>query len=251
MEIKRERTYIFGMGVDTYTRQEVIDKCMGFVYDNKRDCKMIVTPNPEMAMLAREKKSFLDIMNNADLVLCDGVGIYLAAKLNKIKIPERVQGCNLCFSLFEIIKDKPVSVYLLGAKPGIALNAKKMLAEQYKGINITGARDGYFKDDEDDKIIEEINRLKPDILMVGLGFPRQEEWLYRYKNKLNVNVAIAVGGSIDIMAGNVKRAPQIFQKTGMEWFYRLVSQPSRFVRMLKLPQFVIVFLMSKIFRSAD
>jgi len=121
------------------------------------------------------------------------------------------------------------------------------MEEKFQGLNICGVRDGFFSADEEDGIVAEINELRPDVILVGLGSPKQEKWVDKYRERLDVNLAIGCGGTIDIMAGTVKRAPMIFRRLGLEWFYRLISQPSRLFRMLVLPKFVLVVIVERVF----
>lgn len=237
------RTKILNINFDTYTRAEALNKLLEFI--NTDTNHIVVTPNPEMVMVSRKDKEFEKVLLEADLVVPDGIGIVLASKLNKVKITERVAGCDLFLSLFDKIKDTENTVYLLGAGRGVAERAKINMEKQYKGLKIVGVHDGYFDKNEEQKIIEEIQRLKPDVLLVGLGMAKQEKWIYNHKN-LNVKISAGVGGSIDVMAGEVKRAPDIFIKFGLEWLYRLLCQPKRIFRMMSLPLFVLVVIKEKI-----
>ncbi|HHY13222.1 MAG TPA: WecB/TagA/CpsF family glycosyltransferase, partial [Thermoanaerobacterales bacterium] len=149
-----------------------------------------------------------------------------------------------------ILKESPgkkYRIYLLGSKPGIAKLASAKIKEKYPGIKIEGYHHGYFSIDDEEKIIKDINYKKPDFLFVGLGAPRQEKWIFENLEHLDVKVCMGIGGSIDIFAGKVKRAPLIFQKLGLEWFYRLIKEPRRIGRMLALPHFVlkVLFLRDK------
>ncbi|MCL2565897.1 MAG: WecB/TagA/CpsF family glycosyltransferase [Defluviitaleaceae bacterium] len=244
------KTDILGIGIDTKNRGEVLDEVIGYIKANERKCKLIATPNPEMIMLAGTDPEFAQVLNHADLVIPDGVGVVWASKYSKIKLLETVTGCDLCFSVFDNIRGMDgAKVYILGAKPGVALLAKEKMEDKYPGLNICGVRDGFFKPEEDGAIVAEINALKPDMLLVGRGMGKQEKWIYKYKDNLDVNFAIGCGGAIDVMAGTAKRAPKIFRKLGLEWFYRLLMQPSRFFRMLVLPKFVVSVIFDKFFRK--
>ena len=243
------RIDILGVGIDTLTRKETLEEVLGYIRNDERNCKFIATPNPEMIMRACEDEEFSGILNSADLVLPDGVGVVLASKLGETRIRETVPGCDLCFNVFDQMKDMPeTKAYLLGAAPGVAELARGNMQAQFPGLTICGVHNGFFKEGEEDAIIEQINDLRPDVLLVGLGFPRQEKWIYKNKEKLDVNFAIACGGTIDVMAGVVKRAPMIFRKMGLEWFYRLIKQPSRFLRMLVLPKFALVVIRNRFFK---
>ena len=239
------RTEILGIGIDVLNRKQALGKALGFIKRNERECKIVITPNPEVVMLAKKDPELAEIIDKADMVIPDGVGVVWASKYSKHRLEENVPGCDLCYSLLEAAAGDGYRAYILGAKPGVAEQAKTNMEKKYPGLNICGVHDGYFNAGNEQKIIDEINAFKPDILLAGLGVPRQEKWLHEHKGNLNVNIAVACGGSIDVMAGTVKRAPLVFQKLGLEWFYRLISQPSRFFRMLELPKFVFAVLLNK------
>jgi len=214
------------------TPETALDTLLGFLQTNQNH--MVVTPNPEAVMLAQRNRAFLQILQNADMVLADGIGILIAAKWRKIAIPARVPGCDITIKLLKAAEGH--SCYLLGAAPGVADAARNHLQQQ--GINVIGARDGYFDEAIEKIILAEIQALKPDILLVGMGMPRQEEWAAAYLHTLPCKITLCIGGTIDIMAGNVRRAPKIMRRLGLEWLYRLISDPSRMRRMLDLPRFV-------------
>lgn len=208
---------------------------------NERKKTVIYTPNPEMVMAAQKDKEFMEVLNSADLLIPDGVGIVKASKLYHNPINERVAGCDLIEEIFAKIKTSVNTVYLLGGAEGVAEKAKQKMQRRYRGLAITGTHHGYFKDGspEEREIIDEINMLNPEVLLVGLGFPRQEKWIARHRDELNSIIIMGVGGSFDILSGNTKRAPEFYRNHGLEWFYRLITQPSRFKRMLVLPVFMI------------
>lgn len=144
------------------------------------------------------------------------------------------------------------SIYLFGGKPDVAKEACENIEIEYPNIKIAGFSDGYYKDkDEELKIIDKINEVKPDILFVALGAPKQEKWIYEYRKILNTKVAMGVGGSVDVWAGKVKRAPEVFSKLGLEWLYRLIKEPSRIGRMMSLPKFLFKILLSKDFEKEE
>ncbi len=202
---------------------------------------VIYTPNPEIVMAAQKDKEYMEVLKSADLLLPDGIGIVKASKLYHNPIKERVAGYDFVQAVFSKVRTSVNTVYLLGGKEGVAEKAKEKMQRQHRGLSITGAHHGYFKDgsEEEAQVIDEINSLNPEILLVGLGFPRQEKWIARHRDKLNSIIIIAVGGSFDVMSGETKRAPEFYRKHGLEWFYRLITQPSRFKRMLVLPVFMI------------
>lgn len=201
--------------------------------------KIIFTPNPEMIMTAQKDKKFRKAIRFADMVVPDGIGVVWASKYSETKLSERVAGYDLVQTLFRELAYTDKTVYFLGAAPNVANRAANKMRKKYKGLKIIGTHHGYFKPEEETIIIDEIQKLKPDLLLVGLGVPKGEKWLYENRDKINSKVCISVGGSFDGMAGNVKRAPIIFQKYGLEWFYRLIRQPTRIKRMIQLPIFAV------------
>ena len=210
---------------------EALEVLLGFLHSDNNH--LVVTPNPEMVMLSKREEGFLRILQNADLVLADGIGITLAAKLLKLNIPERVPGCDIVIDLMKSAKGH--SCYLLGAAPGVAKQAQENLLKQ--DIKVVGYHDGYFDDDEEKIILEELQALKPDILIVGMGMLRELAWAAKHLCTLPCKMTMCLGGTIDIIAGNVRRAPKIMRRLGLEWLWRLLTNPSRAKRMLDLPRF--------------
>ena len=224
---------ILGTKVNKVTMQEAVNAAMGFLESD--EVNVIYTPNSEIILYASENKEYEDVLNSADLVIPDGIGVVYGSKILGKPLSERVAGFDLVCNMFEEMAKLKKSAFLLGAKPGVAETAAKKLMEKYEGLVICGTHDGYFKEDEG--VINAINEAAPDFLLVCLGFPKQEIWINKNKDKLNAKAVIGAGGCLDVFAGNVMRAPEFYCKHGIEWLYRLVKQPSRFVRMLALPKF--------------
>ena len=218
------------------TYQAALDTLLAFLKTDHNH--LVVTPNPEALMLAKRDESFLHVLQSADLVLPDGIGIMLAAKWQKSPLPARVPGCDITLSLLKAAKNH--TCYILGGAPGVADLAKYNLARQK--INVIGARDGYFNEETEKIIIAEIQKMAPDILIVGMGMPKQEEWSRKYLHILPCKVTLCVGGTIDIMAGTVKRAPKIMRRLGLEWLFRFATNPGRIKRMPDLPKFLLTIL---------
>lgn len=238
---------ILGVKFNNVTHKEAVDILKCFLDDGKKH--PVYTPNPEIVMAARKDPEFMKILNKADLVVPDGIGVVIASKITGCRLKERVAGYDLVQGLFSEIKNKEYTVYFFGGAPGVAADAKEKMEKTHKGIKIIGVSDGYFDKKKEKLIIDDIKNKKPDILLVGLGAPKQEKWIYKHKEELPAKIFIGVGGSFDAMSGKVKRAPKIFISMGLEWFYRLLRQPSRFFRMMKLPVFLLVVLKEKIFRK--
>lgn len=233
----RKKAEILGVPVNVLSKEEAVDEVINLL--DEPDLSSIYTPNPEMIMLAQEDKEFLQILKDADLVLPDGIGLLIASKIKKLGLKERVTGIDTMNSLLEYCGKEEKTIYLLGGKPEVPDLACENIRKKFPGIKIGGFQHGYFTKADESKIIDEINNVNPDILFVCLGAPKQEKWIYEHKDTLGCKVAMGVGGSVDIYAGTAKRAPVIFQKTGMEWFYRLAKEPWRYKRMLSLPKFIL------------
>ena len=205
----------------------------------------VVTPNPEIVWLARRNEALKTAINNAGLVLADGVGITIGARILGTPLRGgRIPGIDFASALLDEISSFGGSVYLFGAKPGVAEEAANNLAQRYPGLKISGTADGYFTDDL--PIIESINAAQPDVLFVCLGSPKQELWMANNLHRLNTKICAGLGGSLDVFAGRVKRAPTFFRKTGLEWFYRLIREPRRITRMAKLPLYILLVMWKRI-----
>jgi N-acetylglucosaminyldiphosphoundecaprenol N-acetyl-beta-D-mannosaminyltransferase len=209
-----------------------------------RTAAYVVTPNPEIVMLSRSDPSLADILNGADLVLPDGIGIIIGSKILGVPLKQRLPGIDFAQTLFSLMAERGMSLFLLGARPGVAAAAAENLARRFEGLNIVGENDGYFTDSG--PVIEKINSLSPDLLLVCLGAPQQERWMKHNAPKLNVGLMAGLGGSLDIFAGIAERAPEKWQRLGLEWLYRLKKDPGRASRMLALPKFVFAVIDQKI-----
>lgn len=241
----RDRVDILGVWIDKANTNSAIEIIKGFIAGN--GAKTVFTPNSEMIMIAKNDVELKNILNSSDLNLGDGIGVVLASRILGCRIPERVTGTDTMMNLFKLGADGSISYYLFGAAPGIVDLAVNNLKEMYPKINIVGTHNGFFDEEEEKNIIQNIKELSPDILFVGLGAPMQEKWIHKNKYNLNVKVCMGIGGSIDIAAGVVKRAPKIFRRLGLEWFYRFAKRPIyRFKRMLKLPQFGVTVLWERV-----
>lgn len=234
MHSERQRINILSVLVDSISMTDALDRLEGFIH--QRSPRLIATANAEMVMLAHENPSFCRTLNSADLVLPDGAGVVWAARRLGASVPERVAGYDLTQRLLQRAAKAGYRIFWLGAAPGVAEEAAARAADRCPGLITVGIRDGYFAMD-DDSVIKEIRQAQPDILLCALGVPKQETWLMQHLDALAVPVSIGVGGTFDVMAGKVKRAPVWMQQSGLEWLYRLLCQPSRFVRMLALPRF--------------
>lgn len=238
-----DRFVIFGVPIDKVTMGKAVDIVENFLMEDR--LHIVATPNAEIVMMAQNDEEYKEILNKTDLNVPDGSGVIFASKIYKEKLPERVAGFDLMMELIKIASLKHYKIYLLGAKADVVKGAYLNLKSRYQGIDIVGFHDGYFSEIDEEEIINDINEKKTDLLFVALGAPKQEKWIYKNRNKLNVKVAIGVGGSFDVIAGKVTRAPEIYRKLGLEWFYRLMKEPWRYKRMMALPKFAMKVLFSK------
>jgi len=209
----------------------------------------VITLNAEIAYQAMHDEDLKGIINSAELVTPDGIGIVWASRVLGYDIRERITGIDLIYELCACALHKDWSVFFLGAAPGIASTAGDALGNIYPGLKIVGSRDGFFKAEETEDVIAAINEANPDLLFVALGAPKQEYWINKNKNRLDNMICIGVGGSFDVIAGKKKRAPDIFVKLNLEWFYRLLMEPARIKRQISLPLFVLRILKEKYFRK--
>lgn len=238
------RINILGVPFDDVSMVDAVETAIKWI-EQRKGC-YVVTPNPEIVMMARENDELKETIENAAYVLPDGIGIIYGAKILGNPLKERVPGIDFASGVMEKLANRNGSVYLLGAKPGVAEKAGENLQRFFPGLIIAGAHDGYFQDDA--LIVEDINRLKPDLLLVCLGFPKQEFWMRDHANSLDVGLMAGLGGSLDVFAGVVQRAPVMWQRLGLEWLYRLLKEPSRLRRMMKLPQFLVCVIKERVKR---
>ena len=235
-----DRINILGVQVDMVTIPEAADKIVEFLSEDKFHA--VYTPNSEIIMEAYRDEAFSEVLNEADLLTADGIGVVYASKYLKKPLKERAAGYDIARLLLQKLNYTDHKLFLFGGKPGVAELAMENMKKDYPQLNIVGTRNGYFGEEDEDEIIAQINESGADILFVCLGAPRQEKWIYKHKDRLKVKVAMGVGGSIDVFAGTVQRAPEFFCKTGLEWFYRLMKEPWRAKRMTDLPKFAVTVL---------
>ena len=224
-----------GVGFDDLTLEEAV--AAGEKLAQGPGFSYVVTPNPEIVDLARADAGYRDLLNGAGLVLPDGIGVVYAAKLLGRPLKGRVPGIDFATGLLDRLAKNGGKLFLLGAKPGVAEQAAARLKAAHPGLVICGVNDGYFKDSA--PVVEKIRAAEADVVFVCLGAPKQEKWMAQYGPETGAHLMAGLGGALDVYAGNVKRAPVLWQKLGMEWAYRLIRQPSRIGRMAKLPLFLV------------
>ena len=223
-----------GVGFDSLTIEEAVARAKSLM--DERRAAYVVTPNPEIVMACRERAETMQAVNGADLVLPDGIGVIYGARILGTPLKSKLPGIDFITALMADMAKEGKSVFLLGAKPGVAKTAAERLKVMHPGLIIAGTHDGYFK--EDAPVVAAVNAAQPDLLLVCLGAPKQELWMQRNQSALRIGLMAGLGGSLDVFAGNVKRAPKAFQKLGLEWLYRLMKEPRRIGRMMKLPKFL-------------
>lgn len=237
-----KKTYVLGVPFDVVTMEQAVARVKAML--SGKGQYFICTPNPEIVMEAQKDQTLMDSLREADMVVPDGIGVVWASKYSEIRLTERVAGYDLTQNLMAELAGEE-SFYFFGGAPGVASAAARKMMKQYPGLKIVGVHNGYFNEKEEKQIIRDIQEKAPSILLVGLGAPKQEKWIYENIRLTGARVAIGVGGSFDVMAGNVKRAPKLFQRLGLEWFYRLITQPTRWKRMMRLPKFALTVLKTK------
>lgn len=225
---------LFGTPIDCVTLSEAVHKIESFM--SARITALVCTPDTTAIVRAQRDRALREIYEQADLVTPDGTGIVWAARLLGAPVRERVSGIDLLERLFS--RGQRLKIFLLGARPGVVEQAARNLSARYHHLRIVGTHHGYFRPDEDERILDLINHTQPDMVLVGLGVPRQELWMRENRAKLTASVLMGVGGCFDVWAGHLKRAPRQWQRLGLEWAYRVLQEPRRLARVSALPVFV-------------
>lgn len=234
---------IYGVPISKMSMDQTVAYLTNVI--EQRQPHQVITANPIMVMAAQDDPAYLSMMQRAELIVPDGTGVVWAAKYVGEPVVERVPGYDLIHELMKVGESKGWKVYLLGASNEVIQAAAEKLRTTYPGIKLVGVRDGYFKDEQDAEVIQDIVDAAPDILLVGRSAANQEPWIGKYKQQIGVPVMMGVGGSFDVLSGKLKRAPVLFQKLRLEWFYRLMQEPWRYKRMLLLPKFALKVMRDK------
>ncbi len=237
-----KKEYILQVGVTVGSERDILDHIFASSAEGKQ--QSIIAINPEKIMKAHEDPELYHILNEAEIAIPDGVGVLIGSKMQDGKVRDRVTGVDMMEKLFAESAQHGESVFLYGASPGVAERAAENLLAKYPETKVAGILDGYVKDEE--QIVRTIHESGASILFVALGSPTQENFIRRNRERLpNVHIFQGVGGSFDVFSGEVERAPELFRKAGMEWFYRLVKEPKRLKRQLQLPKFLLRVLRQK------
>lgn len=238
-----DKVNVLGVKVGKYSIDSAADRIMQYLKDGERR-KSVFTPNSEIIMMGYKDPEFCKLLNRADILTADGIGVVYASRILKNPIETRAAGYDIACEVLAKMAPLGMSVYLFGAKPGVAQTAAENICKKYPGVVIAGCADGYFDSDKEKLIIADINEKKPDVLFVCLGAPKQEKWIDAHKGELDVGVCMGIGGSLDVFAGTAKRAPDFFVKFGIEWLYRLLKEPKRAGRMTVLPKFGLTVILN-------
>ncbi len=228
------RTDILGVAFDNVTLDEAVNRAMALL--EREGPHLVVTPNAEIVQQARHDPEFARLIAQADLVLPDGVGVIYASKILGCPLKGRVPGVDFACALMDHMAQTGKRLFLLGAKPGVAQEAARRLTAQHPGLAVCGVHDGYFQ--EDVPVAQIIRGAGADVVFVCLGAPKQEKWAAAHGAETGARLLVGLGGSLDVFAGQVERAPESWQRLGLEWLYRTIRQPSRFRRVAKLPLFL-------------
>ncbi len=231
-----EHAQILGCRVDAVGSDDAVRRIVQLA--RAEAPSLVVTLGTEMIVRAQTEPRFRELVNASALSLCDTVGVLFAARLHGLAMRERVAGVELIDPLCAALAAERLPVYLLGAKGDTAERTGRTLAARHPGLVVAGARDGYFTAAEDAAVAAAIARSGARVLLAGLGSPRQEYWIADRLKETGCSVGIGVGGSFDVLAGNVERAPALWRRLNVEWLYRLVREPERWRRQLALPKFV-------------
>lgn len=250
---RSHRVSILGVDIDPVTLDDACARIEQAIQRARADDAYVpmhvVTANPEIVMAARRYPAFADALRRAQLVLPDGIGVVMAARLMGTPVPERVPGIELTEALLGVAARRGFRVFFLGAAPGVAEAAAATVQRRHPGLRVVGTHHGYFSEEEEENVVSVVERAAPDMLFVALGAPKQELFIARHRDTWRVPVAIGVGGSLDVLAGRVGRAPRWVQSVGLEWLYRLLQQPRRLPRLFALPHFAVLVLLDAVRRN--
>ena len=233
---------VLGLQFDNVTMDEAVARAEELL--EAPGASIVVTPNAEIGYEALHDAQFRALLNGADLVLPVGAGVVLAAMLRKTPLKQKVAGVDFAAGLLQELSKTGGRLYLLGSKPGVAEQAAQKMLAQNPGLVICGMADGYFKDEDD--VVRRINEAAPDVLFVCLGAPKQEIFMQAHQKELHVHLMVGLGGTLDAFAGTVKRAPKWMIRLNLEWLYRLIKEPKRFRRMLRLPKYILAVVAERI-----
>lgn len=240
------RVEVCGVEFDDLSIREAVERALWLMEEGRS--VIAVTPNAEIVLEARKNHALRAVLRSAELVLADGIGVLQAARIQGKPLHHRVPGIDFCSALLARMAELGQRVFLLGGVGGVAEEAGERLAARYPGLVIAGTHNGYFDAEESYALIEQINAAAPDLLVVCLGSPKQELWMKRCQERLLVGMMIGLGGALDVYAGRVLRAPERMRRMGLEWLYRLIKEPRRLRRVIRLPAIYALAFFRRLFK---
>ncbi|QFK72900.1 WecB/TagA/CpsF family glycosyltransferase [Pradoshia sp. D12] len=244
--MKNNVVYIEGIPFYSSTMEDFVHNEIKKRIDAE-DKTFIVTANPEIVEYARNHHDYRNLIMQADYITPDGVGIIIASKILNKPLKERITGYDMMLEFLKMNTTRPLRIYMLGAEAEVIKNCAEKIKASYPNVELVGYHHGFI-DIDDSQFAEKISALEPDLVLLGMGFPRQENWITKHYDKFNKGVFIGIGGSFDVFSGKLKRAPEFWIKLNLEWLYRLLKQPSRWKRMLVLPLFLLRVLKHKLLK---
>lgn len=241
----RNTVRILGIDIDNINIDEAGVLTKELIEKSNKTCSIVVAPNTEFIMMAQKDEEFYKILQNAELATPDSVGVMIAGKFQKKPFKERIPGQAYFRKILEVGEKEGWTFYMLGGKGEVPKLATENVKRIYPNLKVVGYHEGFFEENSEKDVINEINSLRPNVLFVAMGAPLQEKWIAKHKNELKVDIAAGQGGTFDYEAGKIKRAPKIIQKLCIEWLWRLILQPTRIKRMIVLPIYLFKIIFTK------
>lgn len=249
----KETIYFLGVRVDSLSLRAAVSKVKGFIdsAENRTVTKKVFFTNVHSIHLANRDPELYRCILNADLVLPDGSGLNIAGKVLKKPVKENLNGTDFTPVICRMAESLGYSVYLLGAKPEVIEKCRSNLKNEFPSLRVAGAHHGYFDQEEENNLIDDINRKRPDILLVAMGSPLQEKWITKNAHRLNTGVCFAVGGLFDFLSGEMDRAPLWMRKMGIEWMHRFAQNPGDKWNQIfvEIPAFLYLVMMRRLFQT--
>ena len=224
-ERRTARAHVLGVDIDRLDMRETVARCEEIIACREPSQHLAVSATNLVAL--HEDAKLREVARSCALVSADGLGVVWASRLLRDPLPERVNAMDLMERLFEVAEEKGYRIYILGATDEVLTTAVARLGQRHPRLVVAGCRNGYYGEDESDAVVEEVRAAEPDILFAAMPSPKKEYWLAEHRERLGVPLLMGVGGAIDVVAGRAKRAPMWMQRTGLEWFYRMIQEPRR------------------------
>lgn len=238
---------ILDIGIDNLTRQQAVYKVLKMI--EEKGVHHVITLNPYKIAKIKSNNDLRLICDRADLRLASGAGLEWSARLLKTPLKERIGVLSFMMEVIRLAEIKEYSIFLVGGKPEIAERSFFNIKKSFPNIRIVGRHGGYFDNEREKSVIEAIRKSEANIVFVGLGFPKEDKWINSIKHEFKNTVFISVGGSFDTISGEIRKAPDYFMENGLEWFYRIIIKPWRYLRLIRLALFFISVMFRKIFKK--